>query len=172
MSNYPVYEPTKQCSVCKGKCCQRMPGHYSPTDFSDLSFEGLKAQIEKGNIAIDWWSDDGQKEYYLRARHQGEDIVHGSWGGICMNLSPAGCRLSWEERPLGCRSLKPRESSRGDCLGSYSKKQSKEDWKAYDSILRELVAHFGKEIAPFEESMNNLLAAMDALSRGCLGGLD
>lgn len=168
MTDYPIYEPSRQCSTCKGKCCQNMPGHYSPTDFSDLSFEGLKAKIEQGNIAIDWWSKDGAKEYYLRARHHGEGVVHGSWGGICVNLSPAGCRLDWNERPLGCRNLKPRENSRGDCKGTYTKEQSKEDWKAYDSVLRELVAYFGDESNPWDV----LLEGMALLSKRYLDGTD
>ncbi len=162
MTEYPVYEATQQCAICKGKCCKYMPGHYSPTDFSDLSFEGLKAEIEKGNIAIDWWEAD-PKEYYLRARQIGEEIVHGSWGGVCVNLSPTGCNLSWEERPLGCRSLKPSESSRGACIGSYTKRQSVDDWKVYDSVLRELVACFGRKKTPLEEQMDSVVEALNTL---------
>lgn len=162
MAEYPVFEATRQCATCKGACCKQMPGHYSPTDFSDLSFEGLKAEIEKGCIAIDWWESD-PKEYYLRARHIGEEIVHGSWGGVCVNLGPAGCRLDWEERPLGCRNLKPRESSRGDCKGTYTKRQSVDDWKAYDSVLRELVACFGKKKTPLEEQMACVAEYLDNL---------
>lgn len=168
MSNYPIYEPSRQCSTCKGKCCQHMPGHYSPTDFSDLSFEGLKAKIEKGNIAIDWWSNDGEKEYYLRARHHGEGVVHGSWGGMCVNLSPSGCRLSWEERPLGCRNLKPRMTSRGDCKGSYTKEVCKNDWKEYSEVLGQLVAYFGDESNPWD----TLLEGMAMLSERYLNGTD
>lgn len=165
--NYPVYEPSRQCSTCKGKCCQHMPGHYSPADFADLSFEGLKAKIEEGNIAIDWWSNDGQKEYYLRARHHCENIVHGSWGGVCVNLSPAGCRLSWEERPLGCRNLKPRESSRGDCRGSYTKEKCKNDWKEHAEVLNRLVEHFGDESNPWD----TLLEGLTMMEERCLHGL-
>lgn len=167
MSNYPVYEPTRQCSTCKGKCCQRMPGHYSPSDFADLSFEALKAKIEEGNIAIDWWQNDEQKEYYLRARHHGEAVVHGSWGGVCVNLSPAGCRLSWEERPLGCRNLKPRESSRGDCLGSYTKETCKNDWKEHAEVLNRLVEYFGDESNPWDI----MLEGLATMSERCRDGL-
>ena len=141
-----------------------MPGHYSPADFADLSFEGLKAEIEKGAIAIDWWEAE-QPEYYLRARQLGEDIVHGSWGGVCMNLAPWGCRLSYENRPLGCRALKPRESKRGDCVGSYGKEDCKNEWKNHDEVLRELVAYFGQQKTPLEERTESMLEALKWLSK-------
>ena len=143
MIDYPVYEATKECAKCKGQCCKHMPGHYAPSDFKDLSFEGLKAEIEKGGIAVDWW-EANPKKYYLRARQVGENIVHGSWGGVCVNLAPWGCRLSWDERPLGCRTLKPHEDKYGKCVGSYTKEICKDDWWEYDEVLRELVGYFGE----------------------------
>lgn len=164
MTDYPVYEATSACAKCKGKCCQHMPGHYSPADFSDLSFEGLKAEIEKGNIAIDWW-EETPKSYYLRARHLGEDIVHGSWGGICVNLAPWGCRLSWDERPLGCKSLKPHESPRGVCKGSYTKEICKNEWKAHSEVLLKLVEYFGARKTPEEELMEKMVEALKWLTR-------
>lgn len=156
MSNYPVYEATKECARCGGLCCKRMPGHYSPSDFTDLSFEALKAEIEKGNIAIDWWEAD-PKEYYLRARQLGENVVHGSWGGICVNLTPEGCSLGWDERPLGCKALKP---SKYECSSSYTKEQCKNDWKAYDAVLRELVEYFGDQTIPLDGLMTGFAEAM------------
>lgn len=148
--NYRTYEPSKQCAKCKGECCKKMPGHYSPTDFKDLSFEGLKAEIEKGGIAIDWWENES-REYYLRARHHGEAVVHGSWGGCCVNLTPTGCSLSWDARPLGCRNLKPRELGSSNCVGTYTKEQCKNDWKAYDETLNRLVEHFNQSDDTFDE---------------------
>lgn len=150
MSDYPVYEATIQCSKCKGECCKHMPGHYSPSDFSDLSFEALKAEIEKGGIAIDWWEAE-PKEYYLRARQIGEEVVHGSWGGICVNLAPWGCRLGRDKRPLGCRNLKPHTHKHGKCVGSYTKEICKNEWKEYSDVLNRLVAHFGGAKNTLEE---------------------
>lgn len=159
--NYPVYEATKQCAKCKGQCCKHVPGHYSPADFKDLSFDGLKAEIEKGNIAIDWW-EETPRSYYLRARQLGEDIVHGSWGGICVNLAPWGCRLSWEERPLGCKSLKP---AKRKCVGSYTKEICKNDWKEYSEVLNELVAYFRQQETSEEEKMDGMVEALEWLLR-------
>ena len=169
MSNYSVYPPTEICAVCGGYCCKHMGCHYSPTDFSDLSFEALKSQIEKGGISIDWWVSGGTREYYLRARHVGEPVVKGSWGGRCVNLTDTGCSLSWEERPLGGKALKPQSKVGEGCHGYYSKEQCKDDWKPYAQVLHELVEHFGEEeTGTFAE----LMEAMEAMTRRILDGLD
>lgn len=149
MSKYPTYPPIKHCAECGGQCCKRMPGHYSPSDFPDLSFEALKAEIDKGRIAIDWWESYPRK-YYLRARHAGENVVNGSWGGICVNLTPTGCSLPRDDRPLSCRNLKP--SATGNCRGSYSKEDCCGEWEQYSGILNQLVEHYGgSEIDPLEQ---------------------
>lgn len=141
MPKVPVYKPAEYCAICRGKCCRYMACHYSPSDFTDLTFDGLKKEIEKGRISIDWWEAD-PPEYYLRARNVGEPIVCGSWGGVCVNLTESGCSLSWEERPLGGKALKP---SRTFCTSSYTKEECKEEWKAHAAILRQLVSYFQEE---------------------------
>lgn len=138
---HAVYEPEEICSVCKGECCRHYACHYSPEDFPEISFEALKKQIDKGRISIDWWEADSP-EYFLRARHVGEPVVCGSWGGICVNLTDTGCSLSWEERPLGGKALKPGKSLRDDCITSYSKETCKNEWQKHAAVLRELVAYF------------------------------
>ena len=141
MGTTEVYKATEQCALCKGACCKRMACHYSPDDFPEISYEYLKKEIEKGKISIDWW-EDIFPEYYLRARHVGEPVVCGSWGGKCVNLTEHGCSLPFEERPLGGKALRPREHSGGDCVSSYKKEQCKNDWKQYSSILEQLVMYF------------------------------
>ena len=141
MANVPVYKPEKYCAICRGKCCRFAACHYSPSDFADLTFEGLKKELEKGRISIDWWEAD-TPEYYLRARHVGEPIVCGSWGGVCVNLTESGCSLSWEERPLGGKALKPSPTF---CTSSYTKEECKEEWKSYADVLRQLVSYFEED---------------------------
>ena len=142
-----TYQATEACSKCQGSCCRHMGCHYSPQDFDDLSFEGLKREIEKGRISIDWW-ESKNPEYYLRARHIFEPIVHGSWGGVCVNWNPEkGCELSWEERPLGGKALKPMKKGLvgkivGSCKPSYTKEDSKNEWLKYSDILKALVEYF------------------------------
>ena len=138
-----TYAPTEMCSRCKGVCCNLMGCEYSPRDFSDLSFESLKGEIEKGRISIDWWENgDDKPDYYLRARHIYAPVVDPSWGGRCINLTATGCSLSWEERPLGGKALKPKESFYGSCVSSYGKEAAKDEWKAYSDVLKRLVDYF------------------------------
>lgn len=138
---YATYKPTEICAKCKGGCCRFYGCHFSPTDFKEISFESLKTEIEKGRISIDWWEAE-PKEYFLRSRHVGEPVVCGSWGGVCVNLTENGCSLSWDERPLGGKALKPATVFGGHCYTSYSKEACKNDWKKYAPILRELVDYF------------------------------
>lgn len=143
-----TYKVAEVCSKCKGGCCSSMGCHYSPQDFEDLSFEGLKSEIEKGKISIDWWESPGKNEYYLRARNLFEPIVYGSWGGVCVNWDPeSGCRLSWDERPLGGKVLKPckklvRGKLVGDCTSVYLKEECKNEWSKYSDVLEALVEYF------------------------------
>lgn len=142
-SNIPVYEATEECAKCEGGCCKAMGCHFSPSDFPEITFEALKSEIEKGFISIDWWEGD-EPQYYLRMRHENAPIVDGSWGGRCVLLTDKGCPLPFEKRPLGARALKPRGSIYGVCRSSYSKEKCKNEWQAYDNILKELVKHFRK----------------------------
>lgn len=139
----PVYNATEECSKCKGKCCKNMGCHFSPSDFSEISFEFLKAEIEKGCISIDWWEGDCGPEYFLRMRHKSAPIVDPSWGGECILLTDTGCPLPFERRPLGGRALKPRDNENCNCTTTgYSKEDCKNEWKPYSSILSELIDCF------------------------------
>lgn len=153
MSKYKTYLPADVCSKCKGACCKRMAGHYSPSDFKDLSYEALKLEIEKGRISIDWWEGERlTKEYYLRARHVLEPIVCGSWGGVCMNLTETGCSLPWEERPFACRALKPEKNARcGKVM--YPKEECKNDWKPYSDVLEKLAEYFRYATWDWEDTL-------------------
>lgn len=146
MNKVKTFEPTESCRKCGGACCKAMPCHYSPTDFPEISFEYLKAEIEKGRIAIDWWEAEGP-QYYLRARHYNEAVVHGSWGGVCVNLTEDGCSLPFAERPLGGRALRPR-TIKSDCKSWYTKEQCKYEWIKYTDVLLRLANWFREHPLP------------------------
>lgn len=142
MTTIPEFQVTEKCSRCKGTCCKTMGCHFSPDDFKEISFESLKAEIEKGFISIDWW-EGAEPEYFLRMRNKFQPIVDPSWGGECILLTPNGCPLPFEKRPLGARALEPKSTRQG-CVQHYSKKQCKDDWKKYNDILVQLVEYFRK----------------------------
>lgn len=140
-TNIPEFKPTEACKVCKGRCCKHIGCHFSPLDFEEISFDYLKSKIEEGYISIDWWDEiDGSPSYYLRMRHVKKPVVDPSWGGRCILLTDDGCPLPFEKRPLGARSLEPH--LHGNCTVHYSKESCKNEWMAYDDILRQLVEYF------------------------------
>lgn len=147
-NNTPVFKATEACKKCKGECCKTMGCHFAPTDFPEITFESLKTEIEKGYISIDWWEDE-IPQYYLRMRHENAPVVDASWGGRCILLTDEGCSLPFEKRPLGARALKPQGNGE-NCRSYYTKEQCKNDWAAYDDVLKKLVAYFVQNhIKPF-----------------------
>lgn len=143
-------EKLKICKKCKGVCCKTVGCHYSPEDFKDLSFEGLKSEIDKGFISIDWWEgnpfDDDRtimKAYYLRSRNVDSTVIDASWGGVCSLLTEKGCSLSYKDRPKGGRLLIPKGNK--VCIPKYTKQQSAMDWYKYNDILAQLVEYYNSK---------------------------
>ena len=139
-----IYENAELCQQCGGKCCQLMGCHFSPDDFKDLSYEGLKKEIDTGYISIDWWEGDINKnrnEYshiiFLRMRNKGASIVDASWGGSQCFLwtEEAGCPLPFSARPKGARLVRP---GTDECPTDYSKEQCVWDWRPYQEVLIKL----------------------------------
>lgn len=135
-------ENKELCKQCGGRCCKTCGCHYSPEDFKDLTFEGLKREIDKGFISIDWWEgnpfeDDRNifRGLFLRIRNINSPIVDASWGGRCILLTDTGCPVSYEERPKGARLLIPSEEG---CRLEYDKRDCAKDWYKYRDILSKL----------------------------------
>lgn len=124
--------------------------HYSPEDFKDLTFDGLKKEIDRGHISIDWWDGNPFEEsyepseiYFLRIRNVNASIVDPSWGGRCILLKDHGCPLSYKNRPKGGKLLIPSEDFR--CKQEYTKHQCAQDWYKYIDVLRELKEFYNDE---------------------------
>jgi Fe-S-cluster containining protein len=136
------------CSMCKGKCCKRMPGTIHPDQIKDISVESLSALIKTKNYAFDYWegnpsdntSFDGVTAYYLRPATKGAigRIVDASWGGECAFLTDTGCSLSFDDRPLECQELVVDKDF--NCTGEgFSKKESSIAWLEYNTIIEETI---------------------------------
>lgn len=131
-----------QCAQCGGACCKQMGCCFSPTDFDDLSFEGLKQKItETGYISIDWWEED-EPLYFLRMRHVDAAVVDPSYGGQCCKLTPNGCTFDFEHRPYEGKSLIPKTTYNGRCTVTYSKHDCAVEWTPYAAILTRLYEEF------------------------------
>ena len=147
------YVNSEACKSCGGKCCQKCGCHFAPEDFRDLSFDGLRKEIEKGYISIDLV--DGEMFYQrgffymLRARNEGAPIVDfGYKRSKCCLLTENGCKLQFEERPAGGRMLIPGYTKIDNlngflmCTQTYEVEDCCLDWRPYSDIVSKLVEHF------------------------------
>lgn len=149
-------EDSKICKACGGKCCLKAPCHWSPEDFETHSYKGLKKIIkEKGYISIfrfpsNWCNSsfrelevDGPYFYILRMRTVGRNIATSSEnfeeGDHCRLLTPEGCKLSYNERPMGARLLIP---GKNNCNQMYGIDDCIVDWKSHQKVLKKLYRYF------------------------------
>ena len=159
-------EDTTLCTICRGFCCRHAGCPLSVDDFmrwyGDVTEENIKkALLSDGKIALDWYDGDyrdslldengdyydyDEKDragqcYYFRMRHVGEPPICPSFGGKCVALTPLGCALSWEERPLGGKMLTPnRDPETGEfkCTSYNSKLDFIHDWFPYNDLLEKI----------------------------------
>lgn len=138
-------EDKEACSKCGGLCCTTLPGCNSPADFNDSEKEIAQA-LKSGRYTLDCW--DGEFEgifdpYFVRPATQGLEniLVDRSWGGICTFWTKEkGCKLTWKQRPLGCKSLLINKLQPGNCsINSFGKKESVRAWLPYQNFLRNIV---------------------------------
>ena len=146
------------CSKCGGYCCKRCGCHFSPDDFEDVSFEGLKKEIEKGYISIDYV--DGEEiyqrigVYILRIRNEGAPIVDLGGGRTkCILLTEKGCKLDYEHRPSGGKLLIPSSVlSNGKinllCKSRYDIRDCCYEWLPHKKVLKKLVEYFQNKDIP------------------------
>jgi hypothetical protein len=131
------------CTKCGGSCCQTMPG----------SMHALKAALDSGQYAIDWWEGDPRDldyddpkrvsaGYFVRPAivgHEGERH-HASWGGVCTFWTrDVGCAFPFDARPTGCRALIPDAGNfPGGChsaLGPNEKRAAALAWLPYHAAI-------------------------------------
>jgi len=139
------FRPTVLCTICKGHCCKRYPGAALPSDFEKPLMRSLVKAFESGNWAIDWW-EARYLGYFVRPAIKGvSQLYDPSWGGECIFLTDRGCRLLFEQRPMGCRYLKPAPTGTNPLeaprLCTYhgghtdSKWEAAVAWKPYRSLI-------------------------------------
>jgi len=126
------------CAECGGKCCKWMPGPYSPEQFGAPDAQAIEERLFKtlleGTAQIDWWEGD-PRSYEEKECLDDDDLLdrvnyirppvmkahgsfrHGAWSNeICSLLTPTGCKLSFEQRPIVCQLAIPNPDKMGECL--------------------------------------------------------
>lgn len=145
------------CKKCKHPCCTSMGCEIFPVDlikkYGEVSLEVIEKLFATGYVSLDWWEGDPRPDkselprgYFLRMRNVGAPIVDPSYRGQCMLYDPdKGCKLSFENRPLGGRLLVPHPD--GECnydgfensimVLEYPKQNIALHWFHYYDILEE-----------------------------------
>ena len=138
------YTDEEICRACKGACCHYYAGSSLPSDFETITVAVLTDMFASGKWAIDAWDGDPREgmsifdeAYFIRPAHtnaQGR-LFDFSTGGVCVNLTPTGCILASDQRPAGCRMLKPGLT---ECipLGATSREAAIE-WLPYTDMIFE-----------------------------------
>lgn len=148
---------TEACSKCGGKCCKRHPGIYHPEDLAPSMEKSILTGLLKREISVDCWDQEleGQsgREFIRPSINYSESpvykdfpeedinrdlIVDYTWGGRCSLLTPTGCKLPPEKRPIQCRLVEPGSVTK--CKNtSPSKQQLALAWSPFESIITESV---------------------------------
>jgi len=154
-----MYDNPEICSECGGKCCKEYPGIAFPSDFDMPNTEKLKAALESGKWAIDWWDGDPRgdgcdsldRAYFIRPAtiDRVGKLLDASWGGQCVFLSDSGCVIKSDERPLNCRMVEPRAD--GDCINHFRdnnnvfiKRASAIEWMPYTETILNIIESITK----------------------------
>ena len=143
MKNY-----SEICKKCGGECCKTCPGATIPSQWGKSDKEILENLIEafkSKKWAIDWYEGDprrgkdGRGEFYFvrpADKEYGEEFLFCPlWKGECVFLTPEGCSLTEEKRPLQCWTLIPREDFK--CIQYLTKREIAILWIPYRDIILE-----------------------------------
>lgn len=146
----------EKCKECGGKCCKRCGCFFSPDDFEDLSFDGIKKEMDKGHITVE--VVDGDQFYIegfiytLRARNVEDSIFIGlsdKKRSPCILLTEKGCKLDYEHRPTGGKLLIPGKTGNDvDCISKYDVPTALREWRAHQKLLHELASYYKRRDIP------------------------
>lgn len=145
------------CKDCGGVCCKNASCHWGTGDIEDFSFEGLKKLLqEKKYISVLRFpgcecdsclrsvNHKGMYYYILRTRTRGTGIAAIATKidkeDKCMLLTLEGCKILFEERPMGARLLIPNAEKR--CKHLYDFDDCIHDWQDYQDVLRKVFYYF------------------------------
>ena len=144
-NNMKNNESKSICSKCNGRCCSQMGCEIFPIDLGEISVRYIFDSLMEGNISVDIWDGDIDVDfhdfilpqiYFLRMRNINSPVLDFSLDeNPCVKfVDGKGCVLSWEERPLGGKSLVPHPSFHCQQEG-YDKMDCAREWKKYQNIL-------------------------------------
>lgn len=102
------YRETEMCVRCGGSCCRRQSGHCLPSEFG--SAKEVEEAVAGGKYSIVLLLDSHIMARVVRPHYKDPDKKTG-----CIFHHENGCELEWQDRPYGCRMLRPRERDGEHC---------------------------------------------------------
>lgn len=151
-----------------------MPGSFHP-DQIEMTVENIKNLLLSNMCALDYWennpSDDEKyndvKAYYLRPAVKTApkgSYVDPTWGGECAYLTPTGCSLSFDDRPLECQVLVPKADHQCGGEDTYYKKDAAIAFLPYNHIFTQALKELEYE-EPDKYTLSYFLKALEAMSK-------
>lgn len=125
MKSLPVLADNQDpavCVPCGGLCCRNSPGYLWPEQLGETE-EARRARLIELLQSGLWqlatyessWDDEPDVLCLRPATADTRGQYYAPDGGRCTFLGPTGCRLSWDERPMQCRALRPRRHPEARC---------------------------------------------------------
>jgi len=160
----PKFSLNECCAVCKGSCCKRMPGSITPEDTMlvtgvDSLEEAVRTLLSSGDWAVDCWEGDPRKDIdygddgylyrcmYLRPKTKDalDRLFDASWGGECVFLTDAGCKLPEEKRPTECSALEPKIAvGEPACICHFTKHDVSLAWVDHQDVIKRVLDEIKK----------------------------
>jgi hypothetical protein len=104
----PGHRETLMCVRCEGSCCKGQSGHCLPSEFG--SANAVRDAVASGKYGIVLLLDENIMARIVRPSYKD---LHRRTG--CIFHHAGGCELHFEDRPHGCRMLRPREQDDDHC---------------------------------------------------------
>lgn len=136
------FESGEICRECGGSCCKSNGCSLAPDDMlreladREVTREAVLKWLRQGDYAIDSFSHQGERVYYIRMRHKFFTFIGVDAMGECAALTDKGCSRSFAERPTGGRCLEGRADYK--CEQHYTEEKMYRDWKPYTKLLQSI----------------------------------
>lgn len=142
-----IYTNYTVCKECGGHCCKKCPGEFAPHDFGDSEekiynniLDGLKEGVLTFNLRLIW--RDRCDDIKWDPTYCSHEIIvirpvtkpkrrHGE----CIFLNENGCKLSFDKRPILCKTLVPGKTKPKRCISKLSTIYNTLEWIGYGDMV-------------------------------------
>lgn len=138
------------CKECGGYCCKKCPGDFSPDDFGsnrEEIYNNILNGLTNGVLTFHTrliYRDYCKDDYITKcdSAYCSHDVITirpvtkpKKSDGECIFLSKDGCELSFDKRPLLCKSLIPGKKLSDRCLSRIPAVNITLEWIGYEDMM-------------------------------------